>query len=581
MEKKNEFEKIWNADGKVAKDAPGWAQFRKNMAAEFPSPFKGVDDPLAKAIYSAVSKLDTMKPAVDGPAFLGEKPELTIDFAHVKEAKLAPKMMKVDDVINECIKMYEGLPVWGHPLTMCNVIPPSNTASIIAAILTEIFAPNILEGEYSWNVHRAELETAGMIGDLLGWNQQNTGCIYTYGGSGCWTYHAKYALSRVLPDSRHKGVRVDGKIICSQQAHYTMLNSTDWTGLGMDNIIRIGTDNETNAMDLKELENVLKDLHSRNIPVISVVCTMGTTDANAFDPVGEVRHLLDKYPNRAPYGKTLLYCDSVTSWAWLVFNRYDFEKNPLGFSKEILPYLKKNAEAFKDIRHADALGLDFHKIGWSPYASSCFVYQNANEFENLLKRGESAYLQPRSPYNPLNYTLEVSRAATGAAAGWATLKYFGLEGFQSILGGILENRQYLQHLIDQHPDMVNTNAEDTGLVTLFRIYPQGTDAKKQYELELNDPDHRNELLANNELTHRIGNKLWDWYRSGKKVNGKYTPYMSFSTGFRSAAYNMNQKDSEAVIFSLKSYLMNVNTTPVDLQHVIDCVEAARDEVMSE
>lgn len=67
------------------------------------------------------------------------------------------------------------------------------------------------------------------------------------------------------------------------------------------------------------------------------------------------------------------------------------------------------------------------------------------------------------------------------------MKYFGLEGFQSILGGILENRQYLQHLIDQHSDMVNTNADDSGLVTLFRIYPKGTDAKKQYELELNDP----------------------------------------------------------------------------------------------
>ncbi|MDA1378605.1 pyridoxal-dependent decarboxylase [Plesiomonas shigelloides subsp. oncorhynchi] len=124
-----------------------------------------------------------------------------------------------------------------------------------------------------------------MLGNLIGWNPLHTGCVYTYGGSGCWTYHVKYALTRVLPDSRHTGIRTDAKVICSQQAHYTMLNSTDWMGLGMDNIITVRTDPETNAMDLAHLEEILKQLQAEKTPVASVVCTMGTTDANAFDPV--------------------------------------------------------------------------------------------------------------------------------------------------------------------------------------------------------------------------------------------------------------------------------------------------------
>ena len=36
-----------------------------------------------------------------------------------------------------------------------------------------------LEGEYAWNVHRAELETAGMLGNLFGWDPVKTGAIYT------------------------------------------------------------------------------------------------------------------------------------------------------------------------------------------------------------------------------------------------------------------------------------------------------------------------------------------------------------------------------------------------------------------
>jgi hypothetical protein len=179
------------------------------------------------------------------------------------------------------------------------------------------------------------------------------------------------------------------------------------------------------------------------------------------------------------------------------------------------------------------------------------------------------------------YTLEVSRTASGALAGWATLKYFGIEGMQSILGGIEETKYYLYDLIDKEPDMVCVNPEDTGLITLYRVYPKGTDAKAQFQKELCNPSGRADLIRNNILTEAIGNKLFEWMRDGKKVNGKFTPWMSFSTGFRTAEYNRDEKDSEEVIFALKSFPMNVFVTPESMKHVLDCVHAARDEVMKD
>ena len=551
------------------------------MLQSFPSPYRGEKDSLADGINIAVRELDKLKPEKnDGSAFLGTNPALTIDFENVKNSFLNPKMSSSEEVIKQVIKLFEGLPNWGHPLTMNNVNPQGNTAAIIAAILSEIFAPNILEGEYAWNIHQAELESGGILANLAGWESKKAGCVYTYGGSGCWTYHLKYALTRVLPNSRNKGIRTDAKVICSQQAHYTMLNSTDWAGLGMDNIIRIKTDIETNAMDTKHLEEVLKDCLAKKIPVASVVCTLGTTDANAFDPVEEVRKLIDKYSNPKGYGKILLYCDSVIGWSWIVFKNYDFIKNPLGFSKEVLPYIEKNYNAIKGIFYADAFGVDFHKTGFSPYISSAFIYKDAKEFETMLSREQSAYLQPRSPYNPLNYTLEVSRAATGSLAGWATLKFFGHEGFQSVLGGILENKVYLKNQIAKKSEMVCVNPSDYGLVTLLRIYPEGIDAKVQFENELCDKKFREDLIRHNKLTHDIGDKLFEWFRSGKKINGQCTPCLSFSTGFRSAEYNRDMKDKEAVIYATKMFPMNVHITPKVMDHVLDCIIAARDEVMN-
>ena len=177
------------------------------------------------------------------------------------------------------------------------------------------------------------------------------------------------------------------------------------------------------------------------------------------------------------------------------------------------------------------------------------------------------------------YTLEVSRTASGSLAGWATLKYFGMEGMQAVLGGILETKYYLYDLVTTHPELVCVNPDDTGLITLFRAYPAGVDAKAQYHRELTDKCARAELIEHNLLTEAIGNKLYEWYRAGKQIDGKFTPYMSFSTGFRNAEYNLDGSDAEAVVYAIKAFPMNVFVTPAIMKWAIHCVNAARDEVL--
>lgn len=569
----------WPAGAAAGAPAPHWARYRAEMAGEFPSPYRGTHDTLARQIEKFVEKLDRLRPDKEGPAYLGDSGALDYTYPEVKDVAIGHEMGNLDAVLDDVVKLFHGAPNWASPLTMCNVNPQGNTAAIIASMMSQVFAANILDGEFAWNVARAELETAGMLGNLFGWNPLNTGAIYTYGGGGCWTYGVKYGLTRALPDSRTKGVRTDAKVICSQQAHYVQQNATDWTGLGMDNIVHVRTDPETNQMDLVHLEEILSDLGARGIPVATVICTMGTTDASAFDPIGQVRELLDRHPNPAPFGRAVLYADAVVGWSWIYFASYDFAKNPLGFSERILPILERNGRAMRELRHADAVGIDFHKMGWAPYVSSCFLYQDAAEFESIHRRGEDAYLQTRGAYNPMYYTLEVSRTASGSLAGWATLKYFGMEGMQAILGGILETKYFLYDLLSTHPDMVCVNPDDTGLVTLFRVYPKGFDADAQFAKELADPASRDDLLAHNRLTEAVGNKLFEWYRSGKKLDGKYTPHMSFSTGFRMASYNRDGADPDARVYALKSFPMNVFVTPEVMEWTLHCVHAARDEVM--
>ncbi len=546
----------------------------------FSSPFHDESNTaFAQLISDAVRGINSLKPSDrNSSSFLGENPDLTVSRASAQKAVLKPKGEPFSQVLNDIISTFEGLPNWGHPLNMSNICPQENYAAIAASMLTQIFSPNILEAEYAWNTSKAELESSAILADMAGWEAEKSGGIFTYGGSGCWMYQMKYALSRVLPGSREKGIRTDVKIICSEQAHYAMLNSADWTGLGMNNIITIKTLPDSNTMDTDDLERVLQECYTNNVPVASVICTMATTDACAFDPVKDVRKLLDRYPNRPEYGKALLYCDAVIGWSWLAFKNYDFELNPHQFSEPVLRSAKKNYEAIREIRYADAFGVDFHK-NFSPLTSSLFMYRDKNEFENLLKRESSAYLQERGDYNPHNYSLEVSRAASGSMAGWATLKFLGAEGIQHVLIHGLNNKQYMMQELDQYQDMVCVNQSDHGPVLLLRIYPEQTNASEQYNLELQNSDYKNNLVKHNVLIEKVADLLWKWFRKKKIIDGKFTPYLSITKGFRPTTYNENTADPEAVIYALKLYPVSTYITRDEMLHAIRCIRSARDEVM--
>lgn len=585
------FSKHVGKSRRPVSEAPKWFQVRNSINGAFPSPFRTEGpDPLEQGMRQALSLLNALKPEPGGPARIGAA-SVQPSYDKASETKLGETGLELPEVVSQSAQLFNGMPHWNHPLTMANVIPPSNLAGIISAMMTQVFSPNIIEGEYAWNVESSELESAAILSHLVGWpNPSNldgtegsaAGGLYTFGGSGCYLYAMKYALTQVLgAESRHKGIRTDAKILVSQQGHYAKENSSDWTGLGMDNVVQIRTDPVTNVMDMKHLEEVMRTFHDAQVPIAAVVCTVGTTDAFAVDDVRSVRALVEKYPNPSPFGKTFIYCDAVIGWAWLTFGTYDFNNNPLGFTPVVLEQIRKNYDAVKQVKEADAIGCDFHKVGWSPYNCSFILMRDFTKFQVLMRRGGSAYLQARTPYNPGLYTLEVSRTGAYSMAGWATLKFLGREGFQSILGGVLEVQEALRELVSKHPELICVNEADSGFVTLFRAYPRGTNAQQQYARELSDPKALEELKAHNALQERIADKLWAWLRESKTHDGAYAPYMSYTSGFRPTDYNPDMTIDGAVIYALKSFPMNLNVDLESMQTLIKLVLAARDEVAQE
>lgn len=576
-----------------AKDITGlsreWRERMKILQTAFPSPWREAkkDQIFENTFLNAVELLDKMK---HGRVFQDQKawqgylgdPALP-DYSKCKDVQLNENMQPLEEVIEELVSYFNGMPNWNHPQTMWNVVPPSNTAAIIGTALCSIFNPNILEGDSSWNVAKTEIESAAMVAQLIGWDSHETGGIFTFGGTGCYLYGVKLALTSVLgKDSRFTGIREEGQVLVSREGHYIKNNCPDWTGLGMNNVREIQVD-EYNRMNIDHLRQVMEDCRQEGKPVVMVVCTAGTTDAWAVDPIEEVRELIDQYENAKGYPKPFLYTDAVIGWSWLAFSTYDFTQNPLQFSQKALRILERNYQQVKHLHLSDAVGVDFHKTGWAPYTCSLFMVKDFAKFTKLLDRPTPAYLQDLTPYNPLKFTLETSRNGAAAMAAWATLRLFGREGFQVMLGRIIEVGLFLRQLIARDNNIVCVNPDNYGFVTLFRVYPSHINAKEQYEKELTDPEYREDLRAYNFLQQRLANKLFEMLRDpGQKVPGwENPPFMGFTAGYRPPAYDPAESDHRYWIYALKAFPMSPNSNELSMLNVRNYVIKACELVVDE
>ncbi|KAI0560855.1 Pyridoxal phosphate-dependent transferase [Gracilaria domingensis] len=579
------YENLFKRNGRVKPNAPKWLKTRQIMTSSFfPSPYHSQSDPFRSEVSAALAQLEEMKHRKGGPAYLGTEYELP-DYSEVNQAEIPETVSALQDVVSDMLELFEGMINTAHPLSQPNVLPPANKAAIIATLFANYFSQNFIEGEYAWNLEKAEMETAAMIANLIpNWDSEKAGGIFTYGGSGCYLYGVKYALTHVMQkkNSRCHGVRVDGKILVSQQGHYAMMNSTDWLGIGMDNIVTIETDDETNAMDTEDLQEKLDELKQQKIPVLAVICTMGTTDAFAIDPVEEVHNILSNFENPLGYERPLIYCDAVIGWSFLTFKDYDFDANVNGLSQYVRNQIERVYKKILKIEYADAVGIDFHKTGWSPYATSMFLAKDLVHFKSLMNRPGAVYLNERTKYNPGLYSLEVSRSAAPALSAWATFRFFGMQGFQTTITNVLEMSLCLRAIIATEKSMVCVNNEDTGFVTLFRIYEEHEDAQDRYEQELNDDSAAGKALLaqSNQLQEDVANMMWWWLRTGSEIDGMYGAHTTYTSGFRTTNYNDDMGDSSAVVYALKSYPLNVNITPATMRQMVALVKKCREMVLN-
>jgi len=542
---------------------PSYRDLLQKIRLCFPQPISDRvhDSYFVHSIMRALDQVDALKTEIP---ILGQT--IPNDYAVGQQAKLGPALGSLEKVTEEMVGYLQGMTLSSHPRTQQNVVAPPSIPSLIGVLLASLFNPNLVSDEYSRRVALAEVEVVAMVADLVGFDPAQAGGVFTFGGTGTSLYGVKVGLEKAVPGAMKQGIHGHLVLFASDASHYCRHNIAGWLGLGANQLCTIPTQDD-NSIDLVQLADQARQALQAGKKIACFMATIGSTDAFGLDDLQEIVALRDRLVDEFHLSyRPHVHADAVIGWAWSVFRDYSFEANPLGFR---LRTVRALAGALRHIRHlqlADSLGVDFHKTGFCPYIASLFLLKDRADFQLLTRdTRDMPYLYQFAEYRPGLFTLETSRGGAGVLAALANLRLLGREGWQTLLGHLVEMAQLLREHLDGHESTTVLNRANFGPVTVFRIYPPGVDTFSIQQREFHDPQARDLLLQHNEYNRRVAAYIHAEALAGRGV------MISLTDCYRHTAYG-------EPIVALKSWIVSPFVDEDSVQVLVRMILEARDHV---
>jgi glutamate/tyrosine decarboxylase-like PLP-dependent enzyme len=539
---------------------PSYQNRLASLRQAFPQP---ISDPVhdGYVVFSILRALDQVDALKSQTPMLGSP--TAPDYGAARAARTLDGPQTLEAVTSQLVHYLQGMFIWGHPRAQINVVPNPTIASLIGVLLPLAYNPNLCSDESSRLFAEAEVRAVAMTAALVGYPPDESGGVFTFGGTGGVLYGIKIGLEKALPGSGIHGLGESAVVLTSAQSHYCCLTAAAWLGIGQENVIAVPTGPD-NAMRLDALETAAREALAAGKKIAAIVATLGTTDAFGIDDLEAIDALrgrlieefsLDYVPH--------LHADAVIGWAWSVFNDYDFEANPLEFRGRTVRALAAAQDRIRHLPLADSIGIDFHKTGFAPYVSALVLVRRQSDLTRIARPAETMpYLYQSGEHHPGFYTLETTRSAQGPMAALANLLLLGKEGYRVLLGHAVEMSEVLRERIESHPHLTVLNHQNVGPVTLFRAYPDNVNTFTVPQREQHDASYCDRLLAHNDYNRRIFARVQAEALSGHGV------VISLTSCYR-------QTDYGQPIVALKSYVLSPFSDESRMESVIAHVLAAR------
>ena len=152
------------------------------------------------------------------------------------------------------------------------------------------------------------------------------------------------------------------KVLCSENAHFSVQKNMALMGLGYRSVTLVKTD-EFARMDVADLKAKIAEAQANGEQIMAIVATAGTTDAGAIDPLREIAAVAAEH-------QIWLHVDAAWGGALLMSEKY--------------------RDRLDGIDLVDSITLDFHKQFFQTISCGAFLLKEARHYE--LMRYQAAYL---------------------------------------------------------------------------------------------------------------------------------------------------------------------------------------------
>lgn len=267
-------------------------------------------------------------------------------------------------VVENCVRV-------AHPLCAAHLHCPP----LLPALAAEAVISAANQSMDSWDQAPAatalEERVVRWLCGLFGYGPGADG-VFTGGGTqsnlmGLLLARDRYARDRLGRSARESGLPPEAgrlRILCSEDAHFTVRRSAALLGLGERAVVPVAADADR-RMSPAALDRTLRELEARGLLPFALVATAGTTDFGSIDPLPELAP-------RARERGLWLHADAAYGGALALSERY---RGRLAGMEE-----------------ADSVAVDFHKGFYQPVSCAAFLVRRGEDL--ALIRTHADYLNP-------------------------------------------------------------------------------------------------------------------------------------------------------------------------------------------
>lgn len=243
-------------------------------------------------------------------------------------------------------------------------------------------------------------------------------------------------------------------VVVPLSGHYSWDKATKVLGIGNSHLVRLNIDRNM-RMRIDHLQETLERCEKEQIPILSVIGVLGSTEFGSVDPIHKIVELRDQYKARG------LFYGIHVDGAWggymcSLFRGKDGSYMSHEEARQPFKYFPHEGtwRAFRAVSKVDSITVDPHKLGFMPFGCGAFISRDAGVLDFISQEAAYVFDVKEDPFKkPLRrkllglgqYIMEGSKPGAAAAAAYVSHRVIPLhnEGFGQVLVHSMKACEYL------------------------------------------------------------------------------------------------------------------------------------------